>query len=32
MTLKVPTGEGHIPAYVRSVPVRPDAMLKIYEC
>ena len=31
LTLKVPNGEAHIPAYVRSVSVRPDERLELYE-
>ena len=30
LTPKVPSGEGYMPAYVRSVSVRPDAMLRLY--
>ena len=29
-TLKVPGGEGHVLAYVSSVPMRPDAVLRLY--
>ena len=31
LTLNVPNGQGHIPEYVRSVSVRPDARLKLYK-
>ena len=30
LTPKVSSGEGYIPAYVRSVSVRPDAVLRLY--
>jgi len=31
MALKVPSGNGHIPAYVRIISGRPDARMDLWE-